>query len=137
MFSIGDLSQRTGVKVSTIRYYETIGLIAPAARTDGNQRRYDAQGMRRLGFIRHARDLGLSLDAVRALVALDGSPDHPCADAHEIAAAHLEDIRARIARLTRLEAELSRIAAMQDDGDAGCCRVLEALGDHADCAGPH
>ena len=137
MYSIGDLSQRTGVKVPTIRYYETIGLIAPATRTDGNQRRYDADGLRRLGFIRHARDLGLSLDAVRALVALDGTPGQPCVDAHEIAALHLEDIRARISRLTRLEAELSRIAAMQDDGDAGCCRVLEALGDHADCAGPH
>lgn len=137
MFSIGELSRRTGVKVPTIRYYEDIGLIAAALRTEGNQRRYDGDGLRRLAFIRHARDLGLPLDAVRALVALEGAPGQPCDHAHDIAAAHLDDIRARIARLQRLEAELSRIAAIEDEGEAGCCRVLEALGDHADCAGAH
>lgn len=137
MFSIGELSQRTGVKVPTIRYYEGIGLIAPADRTAGNQRRYDQEGLKRLSFIRHARDLGLTLDAIRALVALEGAPDAPCADAHAIASDHLKDVRARIDRLKRLEAELTRIVAMADHGEASACRVLEALGDHGDCAAAH
>lgn len=136
MFSIGDLSRRTGVKVPTIRYYEGIGLVSPEGRTSGNQRRYDANGLRRLRFIRHARDLGLSLDAIRALVALEDNKGAPCAGAHEIAADHLADIRGRIAQLKRLETELARIAAMTDHAD-GYCAVLEALGDHDDCSGPH
>lgn len=133
MYSIGDLSRRTCVKIPTIRYYEGIGLIETAGRTAGNQRRYDRNGLRRLGFIRHARDLGLSLDAIRALVGLDGGD---CHGAHEIASAHLADIRARIVQLQQLETELSRIAGMKDHG-AGTCAVLAALGDHTTCTGAH
>lgn len=133
MYSIGDLSRYTGVKIPTIRYYESIGLVEAAGRTAGNQRRYDKDGLRRLAFICHARDLGLPLDAIRALVGLDGGD---CHNAHDIAADHLAEIQARIAQLQRLETELSRIARMKDHG-AGTCAVLEALGDHATCAGTH
>lgn len=136
MFSIGELSRRTGVKVPTIRYYEGIDLVEPAERTEGNQRRYDNDGLRRLLFIRHARDLGLPLDAIRALVTLEGDSGAACNGAHEIAADHLADIRGRITQLQRLEAELARIAAMKDHGGARCA-VLEALGDHAECVGDH
>ncbi|MBU2992530.1 helix-turn-helix domain-containing protein [Octadecabacter sp. 1_MG-2023] len=136
MYSIGDLSRRTGVKVPTIRYYENIGLFAPVGRTRGNQRRYDLDGLRRLKFIRHARELGLPIEAVRALVALDGHTDVSCDRAHDIAKAHLADIRVRISQLQRLEAELARISAL-DDHDGGPCMVLEALGDHETCTRPH
>lgn len=136
MFSIGDLSRCTGVKVPTIRYYEDIGLVTPSGRTRGNQRRYDREGLRRLGFIRHARDLGLPLESIRALVAIEGDTGAPCGGAHQIAADHLVGIRERIARLQKLETELARIAAMDDHAD-GPCAVLEALGDHDECAGPH
>lgn len=136
MISIGDLARRTGVKVPTIRYYEEIGLVVPSGRTEGNQRRYDADGVRRLGFIRHARDLGLPLDAIRALLALQDDAGAPCDGAHRIAADHLHDIRSRITQLRRLESELARIAAMTDH-DNGSCAVLDALADHSDCAGAH
>mgnify|MGYP002621776545 CR=1 FL=1 len=66
MLAIGDLARRTGTKVQTIRYYEDIGLLAKPARTEGGQRRYDAAALDRLAFIRHARELGFGLDAVRA-----------------------------------------------------------------------
>ena len=65
MFSIGELSRRTGVKVPTIRYYEEMGLIAAAGRTSGNQRRYGRDELEQLGFIRHARDLGLRVERVQ------------------------------------------------------------------------
>lgn len=57
MYSIGELSRRTGVKVPTIRYYEQIGLLPEAERSSGNQRLYSRKAMERLAFIRHARDL--------------------------------------------------------------------------------
>jgi len=137
MFSIGQMSARTGVKVPTIRYYEDIGLIAATGRTAGNQRRYDDDGLQRLGFIRHARDLGLPLDAIRTLLSLQGADGAPCEDAHRIAADHLHHIRDRIARLQRLEAELSRIALACDGESSATCAVLDAFGDHAQCNAAH
>ena len=68
MFSIGELSKRTKVKVPTIRYYEEMGLLTEAERTSGNQRRYDKEGLERLSFIRHARDLGFSIEAISSPV---------------------------------------------------------------------
>ncbi|PYE83698.1 MerR family transcriptional regulator [Pseudoroseicyclus aestuarii] len=137
MFSIGELAARTGLKVQTIRWYEGQGLIEEPARTEGGQRRYDEEGLRRLAFIKHARDLGLPLDSVRALIALQGREGAPCDGAHRIAAEHLEALRERIARLQRLEAELARIAAIDDAGEAGNCRVLDAFADHGACRAPH
>jgi DNA-binding transcriptional MerR regulator len=137
MFSIGDLSRRTGVKVPTIRYYEQMGLIAPAGRTEGNQRRYDRDGLERLSFIRHARDLGLSIEAIRELAELSAHPEEPCADAHRIAREHRAEIHARIERLRRLEAELGRIEQMCDADRVGECRIIEALADHGLCSEEH
>ena len=136
MFSIGELSRRTGVKVPTIRYYEQMGLIAAEERTAGNQRRFSKQGLARLQFIRHGRDLGLPLEAIRALAGMDPS-DH--VEGHRIANAHLADIRDRIARLQRLEAELVRISTSCSGGtaDSDTCSVLTAFGDHDQCDGDH
>lgn len=136
MFSIGQISKRTGVKVPTIRYYEEIGLLS-SERNAGNQRRYHAAGLERLSFIRHARDLGLSPDAIRDLLALGADPDAPCADIHTITRAHLSDVKARIAKLRRLEKELTRIEANCHMDDVGDCYVIEALADHGLCDGEH
>ncbi|MDN2565969.1 helix-turn-helix domain-containing protein [Aquibium sp. A9E412] len=137
MYSIGTLARRTGVKVPTIRYYEQCGLMEAAERTAGNQRRYDAAALERLVFIRHARELGFPLEAIRDLIALAGHPARPCAAADRIAADHLRAVRARIARLERLERELARIAAACSAGSVAECRVLEALADHSHCTGAH
>ncbi|MGO4914148.1 MerR family transcriptional regulator [Pseudogemmobacter sp. W21_MBD1_M6] len=137
MFSIGDLSRRTGVKIPTIRYYEQKNMIDAEGRTDGNQRRYGADGLARLTFIRHARDLGLSLEDIRDLLALSQQPDMPCAEAHVIASKHLQAIRNRIAHLARLQAELDRILSVHDTGSIGTCHVIQALADHGQCADDH
>ncbi|MEX0956785.1 MAG: helix-turn-helix domain-containing protein [Rhizobiaceae bacterium] len=136
MLTIGELSRRTGVKVPTIRWYEQAGLIEEPGRTAGNQRRYGDTDLERLAFIRHARDLGFGLDSIRELIELGGHPERPCADADRIASAHLDDVRQRIARLQRLADELERIA---DCGghSVGECHVLNALGDHHQCAAEH
>ncbi|MEJ6477826.1 MAG: helix-turn-helix domain-containing protein [Octadecabacter sp.] len=137
MFSIGQLSSKTGVKIPTIRYYEDIGIITNAGRSAGNQRRYDDAGLRRLAFVKHARDLGLPLDAIRELIALDHGADQPCEDAHRIAADHLQHLRNRIARLQTLERELTRIASVHDSGYASDCQVIAALADHHLCETSH
>jgi DNA-binding transcriptional MerR regulator len=136
MLTIGDLSRRTGVKVPTIRWYEQAGLIEEPGRTAGNQRRYGDADLERLAFIRHARDLGLGIEAIRELIGLGGHPDRPCADADRIAATHLKNVRERIARLRRLEKELARIADCGGD-TVGECHVMKALGDHDLCATEH
>ncbi|PJE27780.1 DNA-binding transcriptional regulator, MerR family [Pseudooceanicola antarcticus] len=136
MYSIGTISARTGVKVPTIRYYEEIGLMPAAGRSSGNQRRYDGRGLDRLHFISHARGLGLSLEAIRHLLELSDK-GRDCADAHQIAARHLSDIRARIARLQKLEAELERLSHSCDHAPGAPCGLIEALGDHGQCLGDH
>lgn len=136
MFTIGEMSRRTGVKVPTIRWYEQAGLLDEPGRTEGNQRRYGRSDLERLAFVRHARDLGLGIEAIRELIELAQHPEKPCADADRIAAEHLAGVRARIARLRRLEAELERIAGGAH-GTVGECHVLKALADHELCADDH
>ena len=138
MYSIGQLSQRTGVKVPTIRYYEEMGLLAAPDRTAGNQRRYDAAGLERLSFIKHARDLGFSIGAISSLIELQDHPDRSCQAATEIAAAQLGDVRAKIKRLRALEKELLRISEGCDGhGVSQDCYVLAALAEHKLCAQAH
>ncbi|WP_397542802.1 MerR family DNA-binding protein [Roseovarius salis] len=138
MFSIGDLARRTGVKVPTIRYYESMGLIAPSGRTTGNQRRYGETELEQLAFVRHARELGFSLESIAALIDLQRHPDRPCHDASELAQAQLGDVRGKIRRLQALERELARIVeGCSGDGPAGDCYVLASLADHGLCETEH
>lgn len=137
MWSIGELSRRAGVKVPTIRYYEETGLIEPPERSAGNQRRYGKDALERLSFIRHARDLGLGIEAIRELIELSGHPEKPCEAADRIAGEHLQAVRERIARLRRLEMELERIVKSCDSGAIGDCHVLRALSDHSLCESEH
>lgn len=136
MLSIGQLAAQTGVKVPTIRYYEQAGLIAPAERSAGNQRRYSERGLQRLAFIRHARDLGFALDDIRELIELGEHPDNGCKEAHDIADRHLNAVQERIRNLRRLEKELKRLSA-EDDGHVADCNVIRSLADHRLCTTVH
>ena len=137
MYSIGDLSRRTQVKVPTIRFYEDKGLLPKPERTAGNQRRYDEAALKRLFFIRHCRDLGLPLIDVVGLLSLEGAAGSDLNRAHEIAEKQLADVRDRIARLQNLEAELTRISVACDGKHDHVCAVLHAFGDHSECLGTH
>jgi Cu(I)-responsive transcriptional regulator len=131
--SIGRVAAATGVKVQTIRYYEEIGLLARPARTAGNQRYYDDDQVRRLAFIRHARELGFSLASIRELLSLSDDPGRSCASADAIARACLADVERRIARLSALRLELERMIEHCRGGRIAECRVIEVLGDHELC----
>jgi DNA-binding transcriptional MerR regulator len=130
--SIGTASKECGIKVPTIRYYEEIGLLPSPPRTEGNRRLYDESDLRRLRFIRHARELGFEIASIRELLALAGEPDRPCESADRIATAHLAGIDHKIARLTALRAEVARMVDCSNQSVADC-RVIEVLGDHGEC----
>lgn len=129
--SIGLVARRTGVTVPTVRYYENIGLLPPAVRTEAGQRSYDEATIRRLVFIRRCRDFGFSIEQVRELVVLVDEPDRPCAEVRDIAAAHLAQVRQKLEELKALEASLSTFVCSCDTacsgGPAVDCTILEDL----------
>ena len=137
MLSIGKLSAAAGVKVPTIRYYEQIGLLGAPERSAGNQRLYSPVAGDRLAFIRHARDLGFPLDAIRDLLGMSDRPDQPCAAVDSIARTQLLAVEGRIARLMALKSELERMIAQCAGGCVADCRVIECLGNHAHCSTDH
>lgn len=130
---IGEAARQSGVKVPTIRYYEQIGLLPAPPRSEGNRRQYDGGDLRRLAFIRHARELGFEIDAIRTLLTLQDQPGQSCAAADEIARARLVEVEQRIASLTALKAELKRMVASCSHGLVDQCRVIEILADHGQC----
>jgi len=132
--SIGDLAKRTGCKVQTIRYYEQVGLMPRPGRTLGNQRHYGEGHADRLAFVRHSRELGFPLEAIRELLKLSDDPNRSCAQADRIARAHLREVETRIASLTVLKTELERMVRQCGGGRIADCRVIEVLADHAKCA---
>lgn len=130
MITIGRLAAAAGVKVPTIRYYEEIGLLPPPERSAGNQRLYGDAHQQRLAFIRHARELGFSLDAIRELLRMADDPDQSCAAADAIARRQLAAVDSRIARLTALRGELERMLRQCSSGRIADCRVIETLAGH-------
>ena len=127
--SIGELARRTSVKVPTIRYYEEVGLLPTPARTGGQQRRYGTDAVARLNFIRHTRELGFDVSAVRELLALNEQPDRSCAEVDEITRHHLESIDRRIAQLVALRRELEGALEACGRGRVSDCRVIEVFAD--------
>ena len=134
--AIGVLSERTGVNIETVRYYEKIGLVPPPARTEGGHRAYEDAHVARLTFIRRARELGFTLDEVRSLLKLvDGGHAYRCADVRAVTVEHLDDVRRKIRDLKRLERTLSGIVTRCAGGTVPECAVVEALFDPARTAG--
>jgi DNA-binding transcriptional MerR regulator len=127
-FTIGKLAVETGVKVVTIRYYEKIGLMPAAPRTDGNYRMYGLEHRRRLHFIRRCRGLGFTLDQVRDLLRLSSEKTQACAEVDRIAEQHRRTVEEKLADLTRLASELRRLSACcRGKGLIADCRIIEAL----------
>lgn len=134
--SIGAVAKRTGCTVPTIRYYEDIGLLPTAARTDAGQRQYGESTLRRLTFIRRCRDFGFSIEQVRELVGLVDQPDRPCLEVRSIAASHLAEVRRKLDELRALEGSLNAFVWSCDTACAGRaamdCSILEDLALPAD-----
>jgi MerR family mercuric resistance operon transcriptional regulator len=125
--TIGQLSELTGVNIETIRYYERIKMLPAPPRTASGRRIYDSTHLRTLAFIRRSRELGFSLDEIRALIRLGGPAKATCREVREIAAHHLEDIRAKLGDLRKLERLLASTIAKCSGRTAPDCPVLDIL----------
>ncbi len=129
--TIGQLSQRTGANIETIRYYERISLL-PVALRQGRYRSYDATDVARLGFVRRSRELGFSIKEVRALLDLAAGGHESCAEARDLAAVHLQDVRSRLADLRRMERALATTVRACDAGDDSGCPLIDTLAGELD-----
>ncbi len=115
--SIGAAADRSGCNPPTIRYYESIGLLAPPRRSDAGRRTYEPQEVARLAFIRRARDFGLGIAQVRELLDAAEAPATACLAARPVVEDHIRALRAKRAELKALEAALAWIL---DRCDSGC-----------------
>ncbi|MBA1142936.1 MerR family transcriptional regulator [Mesorhizobium neociceri] len=122
-----EVARRTGTNLETVRYYEKVGLLPEPPRTQSGYRNYDTTHERRIRFVLRARELGFSLDEIRALLRLVDERDQPCADARVVAATHLEDVRAKIADLRRMELVLKDVVKQCGDGTLPACPLIETL----------
>jgi MerR family mercuric resistance operon transcriptional regulator len=124
---IGQLSRLSGVNIETIRYYERIKMFAPPPRTASGRRVYDPTHLRTVAFIRRSRELGFSLDQIRTLIKLGGPEKATCREVRKIATQHLEDIRAKLNDLKKLERLLAETLTRCSGRAAPECAVLDIL----------
>jgi len=129
--TIGVLAVETGCTVPTIRYYEEIGLLAPASRRGGGHRVYGDADRRRLTFIRRCRDFGFSIKQIRELVGLVGTPNSDCTVARNLVQSHLDGVRRKLKELRAFERSLKQFIdacnAQCLGGPAAACVILEDL----------
>lgn len=126
-FPIGLLSQRSGVNIETIRYYERVDLLPEPQRSAAGYRLYRTTDSDRLCFIRRARDLGFSLDEIRRLLGLADQKSRSCRRVHDIAVEHLAEVRAKIGDLRRMERVLAAMVKACAQGAMPACPILETL----------
>ena len=124
---IGEMSRRTGVNIETIRYYERIKIMPQPDRTAGGNRQYNHDQLKRLSFIKTSRELGFSIDEIRALLEMVDRQDFTCGEVHGLTVGHLASVREKIIGLRKLEKALVGMAAECSQGDVPDCPILETL----------
>jgi MerR family copper efflux transcriptional regulator len=107
---IGELAARAGISTKAIRYYEQIGILTPPARTASGYRAYDQTALGRLGFVRAAQALGLTLGEIRQIIAFRDDGAAPCAHVTALLQQRAAELGARIAELQQLRGELEQLA---------------------------
>lgn len=126
---IGQLSKQTQCKIETIRYYEKIGLLPEPGRTEGGYRIYSDAHLKRLSFVRRSRELGFTIEEIRALLALVDQDSYTCADIKAITVEHLGTIRQKIADLKKLEKTLENISSQCSGDTTPQCPIIDNLFD--------
>ena len=126
--TIGTMSRATGINIETIRYYERIGLLPLPPRTRGNYRAYTSVEQKRLNFVKRTRNLGFSIEEIRALLRLSDERDTDCCEVTGIASNHLVETERKIADLQVLADQLrSLITSCAGGISVGDCRIIEAF----------
>ena len=125
--NIGQAAKRTGLSAKMIRYYESIGLLKPATRTDSGYRLYGPDDLHSLAFIKRSRDLGFSLEEVAKLLTLWQDRQRASADVKALASEHIADLNRRIDELVSLRDTLSELVAHCQGDDRPDCPILKDL----------
>jgi Cu(I)-responsive transcriptional regulator len=125
--TIGEAARETGVTAKMIRYYESIGLLAPSIRTDAGYRVYRERDLHSLRFVRQARHLGFAIDDIRRLLALWHDRARSSADVKQIANGHVADLDRRIDELVAMRDTLKHLAQACHGDDRPDCPILDTL----------
>jgi len=126
--TIGWLAKEAGVNVQTVLYYERRGLLPAPSRSFSGYRLFNDESVRRIRFIKRAKELGFSLKQITALLALQGEQDASCAEVSAMAAGHFEDIEQKIHDLERMrEALIPLVNACPGKGPLKTCPIMDSL----------
>ncbi|MBH3427502.1 Cu(I)-responsive transcriptional regulator [Pseudomonas alkylphenolica] len=131
--NIGQAARRSGLSAKMIRYYESIGLLKPALRSDSGYRLYQQDDLHRLAFIKRSRDLGFSLEEVARLLTLWQDRQRASADVKALASQHIDDLNRRIEELVSLRDTLSELVAHCQGDDRPDCPILKDLAAGGSC----
>ncbi len=126
--NIGQAAKHSGISAKMIRYYESIGLIGPAVRTDSGYRVYTEQDLHTLRFVRRARDLGFSVEQMNELLALWKDRSRASADVKRIALEHVQELERKAEALREMADTLKHLAQHCHGDDRPDCPILENLG---------
>ncbi|MDC7831756.1 MULTISPECIES: Cu(I)-responsive transcriptional regulator [Pseudomonas] len=126
--NIGQAAKASGLTAKMLRYYERIGLLAPAGRTDSGYRQYGAEDLRVLAFVRRSRELGFSLEEIRQLLSLWQDRQRASADVKALAKRHIAELDLKIAELTRLRSTLGELVSCCHGDASPDCPILDTLG---------
>ena len=125
--NIGQASKASGVSTKMIRYYDEIGLVQPASRTDSNYREYEEREINELRFIKRARSLGFSMEEITHLLSLWRDRDRPSREVKAIANRHLADLDARIAEMQSMADTLRHLSHCCAGDERPECPILTDL----------
>jgi Cu(I)-responsive transcriptional regulator len=126
--NIGQAASATGISAKMIRYYESIGLIGPATRTESGYRVYSEHDLHTLRFVRRARDLGFSVEQMHELLALWRDRGRASADVKRIALSHVEGLERKAAELQQMADSLRHLARHCHGDSRPDCPIIEELG---------
>ena len=126
-YPIGAMSKQTGVNIETIRYYERIEIMPKPDRTAGGNRQYNYDQLKRLTFIKRSREIGFSIEEIRALLEMVDRRDFTCGEVHSMTINHLSSVKEKILTLRRLEEALEKMASECSRGDVPDCPIMDTL----------
>ena len=133
--NIGAAAKASGLSAKMIRYYESIGLLHAANRSDNGYRHYSPQDLQQLAFIKRARDLGFTLEEVGKLLALWQDRERASADVKALAASHIAELERKISELVSLRNSLRELVTSCHGDQRPDCPIIKALATGAaDCA---
>lgn len=126
--TIGQVSKHAGVGVETVRFYERRGLLEAPVRRESGYRQYSQDVIRRIQFIKRAKDLGFSLKEIKELLALRVDPETTCSEVKARAEVKIADLATKLRDLQRMQAALGQLAAAcSGQGPTSQCPILDAL----------